>query len=60
MILPAKERIVNYSAGMENLGGNFTDEDTSLDEDIFIASDSSSDNYRRELEHIKNQGIEGG
>ena len=59
MILPARDRIVDYSAGMENLTENFTEEDTTLDQDIFIDNDSSSDNYRRDLEHIKNQGIEG-
>ena len=59
MILPARDRIVDYSAGMENLTENFTDEDTTLVQDIFIDNDSSSDDYRRDLEHIKNQGIEG-
>jgi len=52
----ARERIVNYSAGMENMTENVSDEDEYLDQDIFV--DSSDNNYSRELEDIKNQGIE--
>ena len=59
-ILPARERMVNYPAGMENMTENFTDADTNLDQDIFIDNERSSDNYySRELENIKNQGVEG-
>ena len=57
IILPARERIVNYSAGMENMTENVSDEDEYLDQDIFV--DSSDNNFSRELEDIKNQGIEG-
>ena len=57
IILPASERIVNYSAGMENMTENVSDDDEYLDQDIFV--DSSDNNYSRELEDIKNQGIEG-
>ena len=61
IILPARERIVNYSAGMENMTENVADaeEDINLDQDIFVESSGSEDNYLGELENIKNQGIEG-
>ena len=61
IILPARERIVNYSAGMENITENVADaeEDINLDQDIFVESSGSEDNYLGELENIKNQGIEG-
>ena len=44
---------------MENMTENVADddEDINLDEDIFV--DSSDNNYIRELENIKNKGIEG-
>ena len=44
---------------MENMTENVADddEDINLDQDIFV--DSSDNNYIRELENIKNKGIEG-
>ena len=45
---------------MENQTENLTDADTHLDQDIFIDNERSSDNhYSKELENIKNKGIEG-
>ena len=46
---------------MENMTENVADaeEDFNLDQDIFVESSGSEDNYLGELENIKNQGIEG-
>jgi len=44
---------------VENITQNFTDADTNLEQDIFIEPERRSDNnYSKELENIKNQGIE--